>query len=502
MADLASTRIFGKLTVMHEAIVKANAEIVGSVTAASFSGDGSALTALNASALASGTVAEARLPASALVGDTTYAAGTGLSLSGTTFSLSDERFTSALLTKLNGIEAGAQVNVVTSVAGKTGAVTLASTDVGLGSVRNVSSYSQTEADGRFAPISHGHTLSEISDSGSAAALDAPSTGDATATQVVKGDDSRLTDARAPTSHTHLWADITDKPTTFTPSSHGHDVADITGLSDAATTTVATIRSGTTKSNVGLPNVKNVALNWSWGSGTPTHIWGSQGDSTNSYVYNATDLKNFLGLTKSDVGLGSVRNVSSYSQGEANGRFVQLSSNNVNFEYEGAGLKIRTNDNNGSFIFQCRSSGQAERFTVQHGTTELKGHSNGNWGIGVTTPSQRLHVSGQILATSNITAYSDLRLKENIERISDPLDKVGRLSGYTFNKIGEGSRDTGVIAQEVLEVLPEAVKEQNDGHYSVAYGNMVGLLIEAVKEERSKREALEERLDHFIKIMEV
>lgn len=107
MADLSSTRVFGKLTVMHEAILKANAEITGDVTASSFAGDGSLLTNLNASNLDSGTVPEARLPASALVGDTTYSAGTGITLSGTAFSLTDESYTSAEKTKLAGIEVGA-----------------------------------------------------------------------------------------------------------------------------------------------------------------------------------------------------------------------------------------------------------------------------------------------------------------------------------------------------------------------------------------------------------
>ncbi len=91
----------------------------------------------NASNLGSGTVPVARLPAAALIGDTTYTAGTGITLSGTVFSLTDERFTSALLSKLNGIAAGAQVNTITSVAGKTGAVTLTGDDVGLSNVSNV-----------------------------------------------------------------------------------------------------------------------------------------------------------------------------------------------------------------------------------------------------------------------------------------------------------------------------------------------------------------------------
>lgn len=66
MADLSSTRVFGKLTVMHDAILKANAQVAGTVTAGSFSGNGSSLTALNASNLSSGTVPDARLPTTAI----------------------------------------------------------------------------------------------------------------------------------------------------------------------------------------------------------------------------------------------------------------------------------------------------------------------------------------------------------------------------------------------------------------------------------------------------
>lgn len=84
--------------------------------------------------------------------DTTYGAGTGITLSGTTFSLTDEAYTSAEKTKLSGIAAGAEVNTVDSVAGKTGAVSLVKADVGLGSVRNVSSYSQSEADSNFVDV--------------------------------------------------------------------------------------------------------------------------------------------------------------------------------------------------------------------------------------------------------------------------------------------------------------------------------------------------------------
>jgi hypothetical protein len=98
-------------------------------------------------------------------------------------------------------------------------------------------------------------------------------------------------------------------------------------------------------------------------------------------------------------------------------------------------------------------------------------------------------TGNFTATGNVTAYSDRRLKEDIQIIDNALDKVKALGGYTYSRTDIGERQTGVIAQDVLAVLPEAVVESEDGYYGVAYGNMVGLLIEAIKEQQQQIEKL-------------
>jgi hypothetical protein len=104
-------------------------------------------------------------------------------------------------------------------------------------------------------------------------------------------------------------------------------------------------------------------------------------------------------------------------------------------------------------------------------------------------------SGNFTATASIAANSDRRLKSNIEPITDALEKVDKISGYTFtrNDIETHPRQAGVIAQEILEVLPEVVNKDDNGMYTVAYGNITALLIQALKEEKKKREALEERI---------
>jgi hypothetical protein len=102
------------------------------------------------------------------------------------------------------------------------------------------------------------------------------------------------------------------------------------------------------------------------------------------------------------------------------------------------------------------------------------------------------ISTDIWARGDITAYSDARVKTNVKVIDNAVEKVKAIRGVTFNRIdteNDTKRHAGVIAQEVLAVLPEVVSTTGDGMHSVAYGNMVGLLIEAVKEQQTQIEDL-------------
>ena len=120
------------------------------------------------------------------------------------------------------------------------------------------------------------------------------------------------------------------------------------------------------------------------------------------------------------------------------------------------------------------------------------------GIYCNPSSNSLYMT-TLVAAGNVTAYSDKRVKTNLEVIPNALEKVSKLNGYTFDRTDldkdeDGNdisvpKQTGVIAQEVLDVLPEVVSKNDDGMYSVAYGNMVGLLIEAIKELKAEVEEL-------------
>ena len=118
-----------------------------------------------------------------------------------------------------------------------------------------------------------------------------------------------------------------------------------------------------------------------------------------------------------------------------------------------------------------------------------------WYAGTTNVGS-LTGAGNFTVTGNVTGYSDESLKDNIQTISDALDKVTQLRGVEFdrNDIEGNPHQIGVIAQEVEEVIPEVVITHEDGIKSVAYGNLVGLLIEAIKDLKEEVNELKARLE--------
>ena len=130
---------------------------------------------------------------------------------------------------------------------------------------------------------------------------------------------------------------------------------------------------------------------------------------------------------------------------------------------------------GNWDFQIYGAGGQQGFLVS------------NWGAWACYAD----TSGNWTANGNVTAYSDEKLKDNIEPIQNPIQKLKAIQGVTYNRndIEGNPRHTGVVAQQVERVLPEVVMTNDDGIKTVAYGNMVGLLIEAIKEQQDEIERL-------------
>ena len=117
------------------------------------------------------------------------------------------------------------------------------------------------------------------------------------------------------------------------------------------------------------------------------------------------------------------------------------------------------------------------------------------GAAITAMTLDMSAAGAATFNNDVTAFSDERLKRDIKTIPNALDKVCQMRGVTFERIDdEGRTSMGVIAQEIEKIIPEVVREDKSEEKikSVAYGNMVGVLIEAIKELKSEVEQLKNK----------
>jgi hypothetical protein len=242
---------------------------------------------------------------------------------------------------------------------------------------------------------------------------------------------------------------------------------------------------------GLPGLKiRKGIDSTWGA------WSTIIDSGNiasQSVNFANSAANISGNTFT-LGGGSVTNSAAIG--------MYLNNNDTNY-WIGKSAGAWTQPLDVSFYTGVRySAHQAYGGHVFYtgGYRNLEAFSVGN-GDANTRVNYNLLVTGSITASGDITAFSDIRVKENIKVIPDAIEKIKALRGVTFtrnDKDDKISRSSGVIAQEVLKVMPELVKADATGMYSVAYGNMAGLFIEAIKEQQSQIDELKELVKLLLK----
>ena len=273
---------------------------------------------------------------------------------------------------------------------------------------------------------------------------------------------------APASHSHSWDSVTGKPSSFTPSSHNQASSTINSMS------------------------------------------GYSKPSTTSAIATTDTLNAAIG--KLEKALDGKQAAGSYAASNHNhsGVYAPVSHGNHVPATQTANNKIFLRcDNTWHTITPAEIGAQpagsyAASSHNHNGVYAPASHTHAYLPTSGGTISGALTVTGQILSNADVVAYSDKRVKTNVVKIDDALNKVDQISGYTYDMQGldfKGKRQAGVIAQELLEVLPEAVVQDDNGMYAVRYTNIIPLLIEAIKEEKSKRENLEERLAKIEKMLE-
>jgi hypothetical protein len=206
------------------------------------------------------------------------------------------------------------------------------------------------------------------------------------------------------------------------------------------------------------------------------------------------------LVGSTGGSGSGTNLVHYSHDTSG---IGTRRNSIRF----TDTQIRFENNvSGSVDVTINSSGSGELLV---GRTSSTGTSNqllqvqggayilDSVGIGITNPTSKLHVVGDVYITGVTTStdfdsLSDINLKTNINQIADPLEKVMQIRGVTFNW-KEGNRNSaGVIAQEIEKVLPELVHGEETK--TVNYNGLIGLLIECVKKQQEEIDELKRKVN--------
>ena len=185
-----------------------------------------------------------------------------------------------------------------------------------------------------------------------------------------------------------------------------------------------------------------------------------------------------------------------------GTTIALSSGNMTLDGAGeinidsATGVIRLKDGGTQFgAFIESSNAFVVKSQISDGDLKLLGVDGGSE---ITALTLDMSAAGAATFNNNVTAFSDRRLKSDIQTIENGLEKVEQLRGVTYTRDDnlDGGQQLGVIAQEVEEVFPQVVLTADDerGTKSVDYGRLTGALIEAVKELSAKVKELEGRLD--------
>lgn len=205
-----------------------------------------------------------------------------------------------------------------------------------------------------------------------------------------------------------------------------------------------------------------------------------GDVNSSGVSTFTTLK---------VGTGVTINSGIVTATSFNGSGINLTGI-VTFLSAGGGISLTSSVGIVTISTTGGGGGGGESYWVQVASGI---HTTSSAGIGTTNPTSRLTVSGDAIITGVVTATdfnstSDARLKTNVHVIENPIGKIQKINGVSFNWIENQKPSMGVIADELQKVLPELVTDTNPK--TVNYNGLIGLLIECIKSQEKRIEALE------------
>jgi hypothetical protein len=174
-----------------------------------------------------------------------------------------------------------------------------------------------------------------------------------------------------------------------------------------------------------------------------------------------------------------------------------------YENSNATGYIKTSADRNSFLFKPPGAYRELSINMANSNVSINNDAifiaaDGKVGIGTNQPSQTMEIAG-VLKCSSVLTTSDETHKTNIEPLANSLDKLNHISGFYYDWKDPrlpGEKNVGCIAQDVLEVLPEAVRETNEG-YALDYNALVALCINAIKEQQSEINILKQQISELV-----
>ena len=216
--------------------------------------------------------------------------------------------------------------------------------------------------------------------------------------------------------------------------------------------------------------------WSGQSGQPTWLWGGT-DGTNMYVYNPSNFDVNYATTAGSAPASSVTSAVLGSGTASSTTFLRGDRTWATIT-SGASLSNDTTTNSDAFYP-----------TMAYGAT-----SGAPSTLYVASTEFYFNPGTGTLNSTAFNSLSDRRAKTDLQQILSALEKVTQLTGYTFTMIESNQRSTGLIAQDVEKVLPEAVGG-TESQMNVNYGAMMGLIVEAIKELNVKLDDIQKQLSN-------
>lgn len=233
---------------------------------------------------------------------------------------------------------------------------------------------------------------------------------------------------------------------------------------------------------------NMPLGDNIGIATINLIKGCEIDSNGSIL--SMNNANFLGIVTANAFIGDGSNLSNIITGvglATEGGYAGSGATTIDFRGPGAGV-VTIDVASGIGTVQIEGGTDVNSIGAAN---QVLFKDNNN----VATTSANLQFNGtNLTCAGTVTANSDEKLKKNVETITDALHKVRSLRGVEYDHKKTGDHCLGLIAQEVEKVIPQVVYEDVHGVKSIAYQNIVALLIEAVKDQQQQIDELKRKLN--------